>query len=73
MARSKDGLSVTFRFVDFGEEIIAVTSIRASGDATGKMAQLQRPFFTKLAQMPHDYPLVGSDDMMEQMILLGGF
>ena len=71
VAKSKDGLSISFRFVDFGEEIVSVMSVGATGEATDKMAQLQRPFLAELAtQMPHDYPIVGSDDMMEQLILL---
>jgi hypothetical protein len=64
-------VTLTLRFVDFGDEIILASSSKGSGTASERMPEVERSYYSAL----HDVldpalPIVGSEDMVENMVLL---
>ena len=66
-----EGVMITIRFVDFGDEILMASSTHASGLDIDKMPKAERAFFTALRDATDPtYPIMGTDDMIENMVLL---
>jgi len=72
ISKTPDGpVTLTLRFLDYGEEILLGSSARASGDATFRLNEVQRAFYQSFGEeVGEGFPIVAIEDGSELLVVM---